>query len=139
MEIQSDPNRREEKKKHSIGLKVFEKSINNFSLLKYAKSTKALMIIFFYRRKITRGWNLVIRADDTVFGLRLRSEILTHVRPFRERLHVLVPGYLHANRITLHAIEVGILGRGAVKELAPEQLSVQRKRRHRLLYLKQYR
>lgn len=90
------------------------------------------------QRKIATGWTLV-RVDNTVFFcLWLRSEF-THVCPFCERLHVLVPRYLHANWITLHAIEVGVLGRGAVKEFAPEQLSVQRQGWHRLLDLKQYR
>ena len=43
--------------------------------------------------------------------------------------------YLHADRIPEHSIEVVIPRRGRVEKLSPQQLTVQRQRRIRFLYL----
>lgn len=85
------------------------------------------------KRKRARRRSVVAKATSVCdLGRKF-----THVCPLCQRLGVLVPRYLHANRVTLHPIEVRVLRRGAVEELAPEKLAVQRQRRHRFLYLKE--
>lgn len=64
------------------------------------------------------------------------SEIreVTYIGPLSERLLVLLPGDLHTYRVALHAVEVGVPGGGAVEELPPQDLPVQRQRRPHALH-----
>lgn len=79
---------------------------------------KYLLFTLQKKKKITtRGGVCSRRRCSFCLWLCLK---FTHVRPFCERLDVLVPRYLHANRVTLHTVEIGVLCCGAVKEFAPE-------------------
>lgn len=51
-----------------------------------------------------------------------------YICPLGQSSGILVPRYLHANRISDHSIEVRIVSGRTVEEISPQQLSVQRKR-----------
>lgn len=75
---------------------------------------------------------------NLLFTTYNKDELKSHyLSPCSQVLRIIVPVHLDAVRVAFHLVEVWNPGSGGVEELSPEQLSVQRHRRMRVLLLQQ--